>query len=166
MLTIRRIVYRSLLVGAGIVAACQTTNTGTDTVDTAAAESACFEQTPLPNPVPISPPSADVPEEISQFSGIWSNGKWDGKLCATLVVASVDAAGNVEAIYSHGAFAGWDILNADYFKSKGKVADGKLILEKFRNGAVVTYWFSGEKLKGSYFRNGGTSNVTLSRITQ
>ncbi|MBC8270135.1 MAG: hypothetical protein H8E36_15440 [Rhodospirillaceae bacterium] len=145
-----------------LLAGCQTTNVGT--TNTEVAEGGCLAETPLSTDLSISPPSADVPDDIARFSGVWGNGKWDDKLCHTLAVVSIDADGNAEAIYSYGTYSGWDIRKAEYFKPNGKIADGKLTLETFRNGAKAVYWFSGDVLKGSYTRNGNTSYVTLSRV--
>lgn len=148
-----------LLISAGILTACQTTDTANSK-----AESTCIEQTPLPKPTPIIAPSEDVTNEFSQFSGIWSNGKWDNKLCATLVVTSIDAGGNAKAIYSHGAYAGWNIPKPKFFNASGEIEDGKLILKTFGNGANVAYWFSEDSLKGSYTRRGNTVFTTLSKV--
>lgn len=143
------------------VTACQTAASTTADV----AKNNCIDQTPLPEPMSVTPPGGDVSDEISRFSGMWSNGKWDNKLCATLVVTSVDAAGNAKAIYSHGTYSGWDIRQPEYSYHSGKITDGKLTLETFSNDADVSYWFSDDKLMGSYTKN-GTSYVTLTKITQ
>lgn len=126
----------------------------------------CYEETPLPNSLEITPPDSNLPADTARFVGIWSNGKWDDKLCHTLAVLSLDADGSAEAIYSYGTYAGWNIRKAEYFKSQGTIADGKLTLETFRNGAKAVYWFSGDDLKGSYTNsNGGTSWVTLTDVS-
>jgi len=124
----------------------------------------CIDQTPLPQPVPMNQPSEDVPNEISRFFGVWSNGKWNEKLCTTLAVTSVDAAGNAKAIYSYGTYAGWNIQQPNQFETSGEITNDRLRLETFGNGADVSYWFSDGKLKGTYTRNDNTSYVTLTKI--
>lgn len=110
--------------------------------------------TPLPD-YQVTPADATVPVEFARFLGRWSNGRWDGKLCGQLVVESVDAYGNVVAIYSHGTYSGWRIDEPGSFRTPGKIVDGKLHLAKFRNGAKASYWLIGDTLKGDYRNAGG-----------
>ena len=119
--------------------------------------------TPLPTDMAISPPATSVPSEFAKFSGAWGGGKWDGKLCHTLVVTQVDAGGAVSAIYSFGRYTGWNIDRGDWFPTAGVIEDGELKLERFRNGARASYRFEGDKLRGTYRRGSGTSRVLLTR---
>jgi hypothetical protein len=52
----------------------------------------------------IKPPAADVPADLSAFSGIWV-GTWNYGMCAALVVESIQADGTATVIYVNGAHA-------------------------------------------------------------
>lgn len=125
-------------------------------------QAAC--STPLPDDVDVVQPDSSVPAAYARFVGKWGDAKWDGKLCHTLVVESVDAEGNATVVYSYGVYTPWDIYEADWVRTLAEVSDEELQLDRFSNGARATYWFSDDKLKGKYLRGGGRSNITLSRI--
>lgn len=131
-----------------------------------AAAGECIDETPLPESLKISPPADGVPADVAAFSGIWGDAKWDGSLCHTLVVKSIDANGDAEVVYSYGSFVPWGIHNPEYFEPSGTIEDGTLTLERFRNGAKVSYTLDGDKLKGRYVINGNVSRVKLSRIPE
>ena len=122
--------------------------------------------TPLPRNMEVVAPTPTTPVEFAKFVGVWGGGKWDDKLCHTLVVESVDPRGNVRAIYSYGTYEGWDIHNADWFRPTGTIKGGVLKLTTFRNGAEVTYRMEGDSLSGEYLRRGNVSLVDLVRVEQ
>ena len=139
--------------------ACQTAGGSGQKV---ASTSACT--TPLPENVEIAQPTDTVPPQLAKFAGTWGHGKWDGKLCHTLVVQRVTSAGNVRAIYSWENYSGWNAHEGNS-QHVGSIADGKLTLERFDNGADVTYWFEGDTLMGSYVNaSGARSIITLSKL--
>ena len=110
-------------------------------------------KTPLPADFTVTPPAESVPPEYAKFSGIWGDGKWEGKLCHTLVVTEVNEDGSVSAIYSHGRYEGWNIHHAGFFTLSGVIEDGVLELERLGTGVKANYRFQGEKLLGSYRLN-------------
>ena len=117
-------------------------------------------ETPLPDDVNIETPAANVPPEHAKFSGIWGDGKWNGKLCNTLIVEEVRDNGEVKTVYSWGTYSGWSIQKGSN-RWYGKIENNKLILKG--GGITVTYWFSDGQLKGTYKTRNSTSRITLSR---
>jgi hypothetical protein len=120
-------------------------------------------KTPLPTDYRLTVPGDDVPEEYRSLVGVWGDGKWDGRLCTTLVVEAIDAKGIAAVIYSFGAHAGWGIRKPGYHRVKGEMKSNELHL-KFSRDRRVTYRLDGNRLKGKYFSKQGVSNVSLSRI--
>lgn len=143
----------ALMFAGGLLTSCQTTQTASNPVN-------CYEETPLPSDLEITIPTEDVPAELARFSGVWGDGAWDGKLCHTLVVQSIDKYGNVITIYSTGDYASMD---AEYNKIPGIIKNGRLVLSTFPNGAETSYWFVGDLLEGSYIRENINSTVTLTK---
>ena len=126
-------------------------------------EAAC--KVPTPDDMKITALAADVPEEYRQFSGIWKDGKWDGKLCHLLAVETIDAQGNAWFVYSYGTFARWRIYEPGYSRNIGKISDGNL-KATLGNGAKVTYWLKDSNtLSGKYVRRGNRSYVDLKKAT-
>lgn len=119
-------------------------------------------ETPLPDTITISTPSPSLAEKHARFLGVWGNGKWDGKLCNTLVVQTIDSEGNVRAIYGWGTYPDWNIWKG-FSRPVGQIIEGNKVRFNFRRGVKVTYWFSGDQLKGTYETFSGTYYVTLSK---
>jgi hypothetical protein len=114
--------------------------------------------------VAVAQPVGSVPEKYARFSGIWGNGKWDDRLCHTLVVTSVEADGSAEVIYSHGVYAGWGIREAEYFDEwPAQIEDGTLTLADSSFNANISYAYADGKLEGTFIRN-GESTVTLEKV--
>lgn len=128
---------------------------------------ACIDQARVSRDVKVAKPAPDVPKDYARFLGLWSNGKWGGVLCNSLLVSSIDAAGNAHVIYAWGASDDWHMDEPGTVETEAKVLDNKLRLKPFKNGAKVTYWFSGGILKGRYrSRNGTSSFVELQKIEE
>ncbi len=121
-------------------------------------------KTPLPEDVNLGPPPEALSPELTRFHGMWGNGQWEGKLCHTLVVKVLNDKGVVSAVYSWGGYAGWH-TNPGYVEQRGKIDGDELDLGRLGNGAEVSYEVKGDKLHGSYYRNGRLSKVVLSRLT-
>jgi len=117
------------------------------------------------NPLPdykISKPGADVSDYQASFSGVWV-GRWDGKLCHTLVVESVTAE-NAEVIYSYGVHVDWNITRGNYRRHEAEFEGEKLVLPPFRNGAVASYRLVEDQMKGEYVNSEGeVTPITLRR---
>lgn len=117
------------------------------------------------NPLPdytVSEPDADVPDHLASYSGVWV-GRWDGKLCHTLVVENVTAE-TADVIYSYGVSVEWNIRRGNYRRHKAEFDGGELVLLPFRSGAVASYRLVDGQLKGEYVNSqGDVTPVTLRR---
>lgn len=123
------------------------------------------EEVPLPSDLKIVPPDPSVPPELAKFSGKWGEGKdrWDGQLAHILVVEQVDSKG-AQVVYAYGTASQWWITRPDWIRLRGEFTDKHELVLKFKNGAVATYRFNGEKLDGTYrSRRGFDYHITLSR---
>ena len=129
-----------------------------------------------PTPLPdhrIATPAADTPPEITRFLGQW-NGKWKAlwgnrwkeTLCHTLVVQNVDSRGKVSVISSWGVFPPWGYTEPGYNWTVGTIADGKLVLRRFRNNAQVTYWFDGDALRAKWEKGSTIVGAKLTKVEQ
>ena len=120
--------------------------------------------TPLPENADPGPVPQGLSPELNRFHGMWGNGKWEGKLCHTLVVKVLNDKGTVSAVYSWGGYADW-YTNPGYVEQGGEIDGDELDLGRLGNGAEVSYEVKGDNLHGSYYRNGRLSKVVLSRLT-
>jgi hypothetical protein len=119
---------------------------------------------PLPEDVRVAKPGAGVPSEMARWSGQWA-GSWDGELASRMVVERMAASGKGECLYSWGQNLGWGI-NAGYSRVTCQVAEdgGSIVLAKFRNGAVATFYFqTNNKLTASYERKGQITRGSFTR---
>ena len=120
-------------------------------------------RTPLPSGFKLAPPPPGLPDDLRRFHGAWGNGKWDGKLCHTLVLEVLDSSGSVNAIYSWGDFAGWN-LKQGYSTHQGRISGDAVDLPRFSNGAKVDYQLAGGKLSGSYVRKGNVTKIVITPL--
>lgn len=112
---------------------------------------------PLPA-VNIISPTADVPAEIAQFSGLWK-GKWGGSLCSSLAVEMVHKDGIAEVVYSWGKGRNF---KAGYYTPSGKISDGTL---RFGDRAKFTFWITDNgDLGGKRVFKGDQSRVTMKKV--
>ncbi len=58
--------------------------------------------------VSIQSPAADVPENLKRWSGLYGGGRWDGVMCNSLAVLSVDKDGSANVQYAWGAAPQWN----------------------------------------------------------
>jgi hypothetical protein len=126
-------------------------------------------QTYLPSDLGLRSPPPNVPSKFAKFAGVWGNGTWEGKLCSTLVVQSVDADGRASVIYSRGTYRPWNIYRSNYVRVPIRITSGTLTF-KTPMGAALAYQFSGTNSKAptrgrafptlpsSGFRNSGHAN--------
>lgn len=61
----------------------------------------------------LSPPAADVPRNISDFSGIWV-GKWDGGLCGVVIAQQILTDGTAQLLYMWGNYIGLKAGNSGF----------------------------------------------------
>ena len=113
----------------------------------------CAHATLLPVDTRITPPTADVPTDLTLFSGAWG-GLWRDDAghpgaCTTLVVEEVFANGYVRVVYSVGVFAP-SILRPRFWRAAGRVVAGTLRVElPVEPPAVLTYHLAGNDLVGN-----------------
>ncbi len=141
-----------LVAAATMIAACSATP-GTTTTQTSDADFGLSQvcNSPLPRSGPkLTQPADDVPADVAKFIGVW-NGQIGGQVCNTLVVEKIDKEGNASVLYSWGAYPLWGVNQPGWRVSSATLdKSGKLVLEKFPNGAQATYWFTEDTLEGQY----------------
>ena len=116
-----------------------------------------------PLPVNFTPPTKSVEGGANEFIGVWGGGKWDKKLCHTLVVESVDADGKAQVIYSYGVYDKWNIKKPGFNRDTGVIVDSVLTLDWSKNGIKVEYRLDNGKLKGKYILLDGFVTAELTR---
>jgi hypothetical protein len=129
----------------------------------AAASGAAFSQvctTPLPTDVSIPSPGTSGRAE---FLGVWGDGKWDGLLCHTLVIESLPTGDSAIAVYSHGAYSGWNIRAPGFYRVQGRFDGSTLHLDFPTIKARAEYRLNDGKLHGRYFSPQGTVSIILNR---
>jgi hypothetical protein len=101
----------------------------------------------------VTPPSGDVPKEVSVFSGVWV-GNWANQLCSVLVVEKVDKDGVASGKYAWGTNNAWSIKQPGIRPWSGRIADGALILRGKRDWGSDTaaefHPVNGNALAGVY----------------
>ena len=118
----------------------------------------------LPNDVKITNPGSKVPESIAAFSGKWF-GIADGVLDNMLVVETIYANHQVDAIYSLGVAYQWGIDQPGWQRYKGKIENEKLLLTNDQSKLRITYeLISDTTLLSTYQRPGIFSRTRLTKI--
>ncbi|MGE0348062.1 hypothetical protein [Hydrogenophaga sp.] len=117
--------------------------------------------TPLPSDVIVATPSAtDGPQA---FLGVWGDGQWQGVLCHTLVVETLSDDNSVVAVYSHGAYPGWNIRAPGFVRVPGQVRDDTLHIAFPNGSARVEYRIVDGKLQGRYITRSNVATAVLTR---
>lgn len=108
----------------------------------------------------LESPTANVPEGIRAFSGVWL-GKWDFGLCSALVVESVKPDGNVNVLYIVGSFSQYGI-KAGSTRFAAKIIGNKL--SAIGRTITVEYVMSSPtKLSGTYTSSIGQFSGSFTR---
>lgn len=119
---------------------------------------------PLPEDVKIVRPAEGVPDSLRRFSGAWK-GKWAGEMDHVLVVEEVEASGKASVVYAWGDSSRWNITRG-WTRTTATISGDKIDVERFRNGAEVSYQFEGpDTLSGEYWRRGQLTEGTFTRTT-
>jgi len=144
----------------------------------------CHRETPLPKNVHLIAPSADIPEAVARFGGVWT-GVWRPRglaaiylllrglvrgqspvpLCHTLVVEELLPNGYARVILSIGSAAYWDVPLPGFWRFTGRIIDGTLRFQ-LPDGLKLAYWVVGETLQGTFDVSGGTGRLYLRRVAQ
>jgi hypothetical protein len=117
-------------------------------------------ETPLP--LDVVKPSTDGAGRAS-FLGFWGDGKWDGKLCHTLVVESLSDDGAATVVYSHGTYSGWNIRAPGFYRVKGRFEGDTLHLNFPTIGARAEYKLVEGSLHGKYFSGPAPVAIVMTR---
>jgi hypothetical protein len=126
----------------------------------------CRGATPLPDDLTLAAPTADVPEDLARFAGVWTGAWRDAKgketLCTTLVVEEVLPNGYARVVYSVSVSSELGIRIPNFWRVGGRIAEGVL---RFRLPTVdrgaLAYRFEGADLTGTY--NNAEGAVRLAR---
>ena len=152
-----------------LVAGCQTTGSsaqgaGGAANSTASTMTPAHEVVPLPDDATVTPPDSSVPAGMAAFSGTWS-GRWNGnELPHVLVVQRVEPSGAARIVYAYSAYSPWNISKPQAWRHVAQI-DGPKLKATLGNGAEVTYWREGEKLKGEYLRDGRITPITMEQFS-
>ena len=116
---------------------------------------------PLPSDLRVEPPAADVPANVSRFTGAWARGAWDGVLPHVLVVETVDGTGRAQLVYALGDSAEANVTRG-YRRVTGRIVADLLTFD-LSEGASVVYHIAGDSLRGTYMSSRRRYTVTLMR---
>ena len=121
----------------------------------------CQTTDPAPAPTPsaqsVVAPSTEVPHRYAAFSGVWK-GSWDVAnsplLDGNIAIQTISPSGHVTALYAVGDAARGQ-FEAHSFMVAGDIKGGTLTLDRFPNGARVSYTLLPDgTLRGRYLRDG------------
>jgi dienelactone hydrolase len=118
---------------------------------------------PLPSDLKIGTPAADVPANVSRFTGAWARGAWDGVLPHALVVETVDGTGRAQVVYALGDSDEANVTRG-YRRVTGRIV-GDLLAFDLSERASVVYHIAGDSLRGTYTSIRRRYTVTLTRAT-
>lgn len=104
-----------------------------------------------------------TPEKYAQFLGVWSGGKWDGKMTGSLIVNSIDENGSTWVTYIHGAYSKWGIHAPGAWPMRGTIEGNSLSLDRTSRGAKIDYELSGDRLRGIYRKGANASKIELKK---
>lgn len=104
-----------------------------------------------------------VPEKYARFYGVWSGGKWGGKMTGSLIVNSIDENGGVWVTYGHGAYSRWGIHAPGAWPMRGSIEGSELRLNRTSRGAKIHYELSGDTLRGVWRKGANTSKIELKK---
>lgn len=117
--------------------------------------------TPLPSDVlTTAQPTAEGPRA---FLGTWGNGKWQGLLCHTLVVESVEEDSKATVVYSHGVHQPWNIRAPGFLRITANIQGDTLSFTFPNNGPRAEYRIVDGQLHGRYITRRSEATVVLTR---
>lgn len=85
----------------------------------------------------IAPPTA-VPQRYRRFIGIWSDGAWDARTCAALIVESVRGDGTASIVYVFGPLSSAARVPGGVLHGTGVIRGGEL---RFQNSDGTQFAF-------------------------
>lgn len=115
---------------------------------------------PLPSPLELAPPAADVPADTARFLGAWI-GVWGDAIRHVLVVESVAADGRARVVYAIAdsafarAYRSWLRLDAR--------VEGETLVLAAPNAGIAYRFDAPDRLAGSYETRGGNVSMALMR---
>lgn len=111
----------------------------------------------------INPPAADVPDSLKRWSGLYGGDRWDGVLCNSLAVLSVNKDGSARVQYAFGTAPSWGIQQPGAYQYAAKINGDTLTFAVPALGANAEYKLSGDTLSGTWRSSNGTNRTTLTR---
>lgn len=121
------------------------------------------EEVALPSTVSIVNPSEDVPKNISQFSGVWTAGAWDGILPHALIIENVAGDGSAVVVYATGEGPEWK-AKPSWIRTSGKIKNSQLVVLLRDGKARALYHLEGDsRLIGSFETERGASYIVLEK---
>lgn len=112
----------------------------------------------------IRTPTADVPSDWKNFTGVWGGAAWEGEWCHDLHVLEVRPDGTARVISAHAPYDKWN-REATIFRRTAKIGpDNRL---RFKYGDTVhEYWLENGRLLGTRrIKEVATLHVSLGRKT-
>lgn len=107
--------------------------------------------------------STDLSDSQAAFCGIWGESKWNNVLPHCLAVEKIKPNGATRIVYSWGKAPQWGINRSGNTRSKA-VIKKNILKSKLPNGAFVQYRLSGDKLLGTFNREGYQNSIVLKRF--
>ncbi len=123
---------------------------------------------PLPSNLSVTPPAADLPAALADFSGRWA-GMWSGGLNQMLVIERIEAGGGA-LVYAEGVNEDWGVPEGRWERHRFRIEAGAIVFDRWdgdRKIAMVTYRLSDrDTLAADYTMSSGpTVTGTLQRLT-
>lgn len=108
----------------------------------------------------IRRPKKSVPAAWRAFSGHWSGGAWDGKLCHELVIERIGADGAASVLDLQGEYQLWR-RRPNAFRRVGELREDGTLRLRHGTAGTATYWIEGDVMFGVYDWPTGRVRVTL-----
>lgn len=111
----------------------------------------------------ITPPAADLPDDLKRWSGLYGGDRWDGVLCNSLAVLRVNKDGSAQVQYAFGTAPAWGIQQPGFYQYPAKINGDTLTFSVPALGANAAYKLSGDTLSGTWTSRNGTNRTTITR---
>lgn len=111
----------------------------------------------------ITPPAADVPDDLKRWSGLYGGDRWDGVLCNSLAVLRVNKDGSAQVQYAFGTAPAWGIQQPGFYQYRAKINGDTLTFDVPALGARAEYKIAGTTLNGTWTSRNGVNLTTLTK---
>lgn len=114
--------------------------------------------------VRITPPAADVPDNLKRWSGLYGGDRWDGVLCNSLAVLRVEKDGSARVQYAFGTAPAWGINQPGAYQYQARINGDTLTFDVPALGARAEYKIAGDKLNGTWSSRNGVQRTTIAKV--